>query len=482
MRYVLGFDGGGTKTECVLMDETRAILARTRSGPSNPLRAGFPAAVAALRQAAHDALAEARIEHLSIVAVCAGLAGTGQPEAAQKMHEELSASFPRMPKCASSRTWRSRWKQRERPAVVLVAGTGSAAVGPGSQGTCRASVATVRCSVIKAAPTTSGAERRHFRECATVDQRELVPLDANPAPASTVSWAELQEPYAATAADEVFPSVFPVVACAASRRRIRARASHRRCADLADLLEMILSNACSFAIIAFPSGQNRRHTLAARPVSRRPTRRLLEACAPKAKIGPLPIAPAEAAAHRARLLSTPRWRKSIAGRTTDRERALTATGDELAALFHHHAADVLLALLDNPALDETQLCLLLARKDLPAEILEEVARRKPLLKNYRVKRALAFHPRAPRLATSAAHSRAVLDGLGATRVLPGTPTELKRNAEDQLTARLPQLPLGQKYRWRGVDLRASPARCLPKATRKSFPSCWTIHFSPKHKS
>jgi N-acetylglucosamine kinase-like BadF-type ATPase len=28
MRCVLGFDGGGTKTDCVLMDETGALLAR----------------------------------------------------------------------------------------------------------------------------------------------------------------------------------------------------------------------------------------------------------------------------------------------------------------------------------------------------------------------------------------------------------------------------------------------------------------------
>src|SRR5579859_2213534 len=80
-----------------------------------------------------------------------------------------------------------------------------------------------------------------------------------------------------------------------------------------------------------------------------------------------------------------------------RDRASFATGEELAALLHHHSPDVLLALLDNPALDETQLCLLLDRKDLPAEVLEEVGGRKNLLKNYRVKRALAFHPHTPRL-------------------------------------------------------------------------------------
>jgi hypothetical protein len=103
-----------------------------------------------------------------------------------------------------------------------------------------------------------------------------------------------------------------------------------------------------------------------------------------------------------------------------------------------------LALLDNPALGETQLCLLLDRKDLPTEVLEEVARRKPLLKNYRVKRALAFHPRTPRLASLRLIRELYLMDLVQLTLLPGTSAELKRNAEEQLVARLPQLPLGQK--------------------------------------
>src|SRR5438045_9364815 len=81
----------------------------------------------------------------------------------------------------------------------------------------------------------------------------------------------------------------------------------------------------------------------------------------------------------------------------DRERALMATGEELAGLVHHPSADVLLALLDNPELDETQVCLLLERQDLPGEILEDIARRKALIKNYRVKKEMAVHPQSPRL-------------------------------------------------------------------------------------
>jgi hypothetical protein len=138
----------------------------------------------------------------------------------------------------------------------------------------------------------------------------------------------------------------------------------------------------------------------------------------------------------------------------DRERALAATGEELAGLLHHPSADVLLALLDNPALDETHVCLLLERKDLPGEILEEVGRRKALLKSYRIKKALAFHPRTPRLVSLRLIRDLYLMDLVQVAILPGVSAELKRNAEEQLLARLPQLPLGQKI----TLARRGPAR------------------------
>lgn len=131
-----------------------------------------------------------------------------------------------------------------------------------------------------------------------------------------------------------------------------------------------------------------------------------------------------------------------------------ATGEELALLLHHPSPDVLLALLDNAALDETQVCLLLERKNLAAEVLEEVARRKPLLKSYRVKKALAFHPRTPRLVSLRVLRDLYLMDLVQVAILPGVSAELKRNAEDQLLARLPQLPLGQKI----TLARRGPAR------------------------
>src|SRR5262249_18942457 len=54
-------------------------------------------------------------------------------------------------------------------------------------------------------------------------------------------------------------------------------------------------------------------------------------------------------------------------------------------------------LAQSPDLNEAQATLLLARKDLPGELIGEIAQRKPLLKSYAVKKALVLHPHTPRL-------------------------------------------------------------------------------------
>jgi hypothetical protein len=159
-----------------------------------------------------------------------------------------------------------------------------------------------------------------------------------------------------------------------------------------------------------------------------------------------------------------------------RERALVATGEELAALLHHHASDVLLALLDNPALDETQLCLLLDRKDLPAEILEAVAARKPLLKNYRVKRALAFHPRTPRLIGLRQVRELYLMDLVQLALLPAAVPELRVHAEEQLISRLPQLPLGQRI----TLARRGPGRVAGALLAEGHPQVLDIVLDNSH--
>jgi hypothetical protein len=136
------------------------------------------------------------------------------------------------------------------------------------------------------------------------------------------------------------------------------------------------------------------------------------------------------------------------------ERARDASGDELDGLIFHPTPAVLVVLLDNPALDETKLTLLLSRKDLPAEILEEIGRRKTLLKSYAVKKGLLLHPRTPRLLGLRLLKELYLMDLVQFALSPAVPAELRRYAEEQIVTRLPRLPLGQKI----TLARRGPAR------------------------
>ena len=126
------------------------------------------------------------------------------------------------------------------------------------------------------------------------------------------------------------------------------------------------------------------------------------------------------------------------------QHALAADGEELAALLHSDDEGVLLALLKNPALAEADVTVLLARKNLPTAVIEEICKRRDWLKTYALKKALACHPHTPRLVSSRLLKELYLMDLVQIALLPGVSVELKRNAEDQLATRLPQLPLGQK--------------------------------------
>src|ERR1700722_19038679 len=130
MRFVLGFDGGRTKTDCVLMDASGAVLARSQAGPSNPLRVGFGAAITAIREAARQAVAQAELPgNSSAAALCAGLAGSGPSESAEKIRAFLAAEFPQSMILLCTDLDLALEAAGPGPAIVLVAGTGSAAIG-----------------------------------------------------------------------------------------------------------------------------------------------------------------------------------------------------------------------------------------------------------------------------------------------------------------------------------------------------------------
>jgi N-acetylglucosamine kinase-like BadF-type ATPase len=134
MRYVLGLDGGGTKTDCVLMDETGAILARSRSGPSNPSRIGFDATVAALYKAAEKTLAASGTSAHEIAAIHAGVAGAGAAGVIPNLTQALKIDFPRASVLINTDLVMALAATQETPSVAVIAGTGSAVIGRGSSG------------------------------------------------------------------------------------------------------------------------------------------------------------------------------------------------------------------------------------------------------------------------------------------------------------------------------------------------------------
>src|SRR5262245_46310456 len=127
MKCVLGIDGGGTKTECVAWNEVGAVLAPGRGPASNPTRIGFPAAFAALQETIDSAAKSAGVS-VDVVALCAGLAGTGSPENREQMQTFLQGQFPGAIVDVRTDLELVLSAMPDGPALVLVVGTGSAAI------------------------------------------------------------------------------------------------------------------------------------------------------------------------------------------------------------------------------------------------------------------------------------------------------------------------------------------------------------------
>jgi len=129
MGCILGFDGGGSKTDCVLMDETGVILARSRSGASNPTSFGVAASVASLSGAATDALRAAERSEQDVAYVVAGVSGAGEPSMRRALQTGLQPRFPNATILITSDLVLSLGATGEIPSVVVIAGTGSAVLG-----------------------------------------------------------------------------------------------------------------------------------------------------------------------------------------------------------------------------------------------------------------------------------------------------------------------------------------------------------------
>jgi hypothetical protein len=126
------------------------------------------------------------------------------------------------------------------------------------------------------------------------------------------------------------------------------------------------------------------------------------------------------------------------------EHARTASGEELKALVHEAGEETLLALLENPNLEETHVSLLLERLDLPANVLAAVGGEGKWTASEGVRLRLARHPRTPKRIALAVTRQLYLFDLVRLSLLPSAPADIRRIAEEIIVARVPHLPVGEK--------------------------------------
>ena len=124
--------------------------------------------------------------------------------------------------------------------------------------------------------------------------------------------------------------------------------------------------------------------------------------------------------------------------------ALIAGKEELFQIMQEQSAEVLLAALRNPAIDEHHLLTLLNRRGLPVEVFSAIHRGKRLLEAYPVKIALVCHPEAPAHIALALLPQLHLFDLLKICTIPGIGQDQRLAAERAIIQRLPAQALGNK--------------------------------------
>lgn len=126
------------------------------------------------------------------------------------------------------------------------------------------------------------------------------------------------------------------------------------------------------------------------------------------------------------------------------ERAAVSPRHKIEAFFGETTKEVLVAFARNPNLLERDLLRLLARKDLPGEVIREIAAHKEAARNYAVRLALTRHPRTPRLVSLPLLKFLHLFDLVSVSQSPAVPSDVKLAAEDAILKQAEAIPRGAK--------------------------------------
>lgn len=132
---VMGVDGGGTKTECVLLDEAQRELGRGLGGPSNQYNIGLECAMQAVQAAMANAMRAAGLVDFVPDALCLSMAGADLPADVAQWQQAARALLPAGVIEVYNDAEGALVGGIGRPyGVVLIAGTGSIAFGINARG------------------------------------------------------------------------------------------------------------------------------------------------------------------------------------------------------------------------------------------------------------------------------------------------------------------------------------------------------------
>ena len=281
------------------MNSADQVLARTYAGPSNPSRIGVESAIRAIEECADLALRDVGLERSAIGAVGAGLAGTAKPDVKERMSVALRKSFPGAAITIITDLEAALAAAGEGPAIVLVAGTGSAAMGRNARNEmCRAggygrgvSDEGSAFDIGRRAVAAAIQERAREGADSPLGRQILAQLQC-------AEWQVVQH-RAQTMPDEMFPPIFPVVASAADAGDATAcgllsDAANELASLVAEVADRLKLRGKEFVLVKMGGTIGRSRFFDAQIDS------ALKLLVPEAHIGKLRISPAEAAALGAR--------------------------------------------------------------------------------------------------------------------------------------------------------------------------------------
>lgn len=137
--FVMGIDGGGTKTLCVILDKRKTVIGQGRAGSCNRNSVGDETARTNLIRAVQDALAAAGLPNEAINAVCIGSAGVDRPAERTIINGWLNDLFPGIPTLVQNDALiaLAAGTGGEQYGVVVISGTGMIVYGVDANGQTR---------------------------------------------------------------------------------------------------------------------------------------------------------------------------------------------------------------------------------------------------------------------------------------------------------------------------------------------------------